>query len=130
MKIIDNLRDGYEILKTSNISSYKIDCEILMSQILSISREEVLLNLEKKIKREEKEKYLNLVNRRKKNEPIAYIINNKNFWRDNFITNKNEFERRDLLSGYERLVSKRQMGDIFKVNCFSDKNLFVPIFKL
>ena len=89
MKIIDNLRDGNEILKSYNISSYKIDCEILMSQILSISREEVLLNLEKKIKREEKEKYLNLVNRRKKNEPIAYIINNKNFWKNNFITNKN-----------------------------------------
>jgi len=78
------LRDGNEILKSYNISSYKIDCEILMSQILSISREEVLLNLEKKIKREEKEKYLNLVNRRKKNEPIAYIINNKNFWKNNF----------------------------------------------
>ncbi len=89
MKIIDNLRDGNKILKSFNISSYKIDCEILMSQILSISREEVLLNLEKKIKREEKEKYLNLVNRRKKNEPIAYIINNKNFWKNNFITNKN-----------------------------------------
>ena len=47
---------------------------------------------------------------------------------ENLSLNANEFERRDLLSGYERLVSKRQMGDIFKVNCFSDKNLFVPIF--
>ena len=45
MRIIDNLKDGYEILKKNNISSYKIDCEILMSQTLSISREEVLLNL-------------------------------------------------------------------------------------
>ena len=66
MKIIDNLKDGYEILKKNNISSYKIDCEILMSQTLSISREEVLLNLEKSIKKEEREKYLNLINRRKK----------------------------------------------------------------
>ena len=89
MKIIDNLRDGYEILKSNNISSYKIDCEILMSQSLSISREEVLLNLEKNVKKEEKERYFNLINRRKKNEPIAYIINNKNFWKNNFITNKN-----------------------------------------
>ena len=48
MKIIDNLKDGYEILKKNNISSYKIDCEILMSQTLNISREEVLLNLEKR----------------------------------------------------------------------------------
>ena len=88
MKIIDNLRDGYEILKENNISSFKIDCEILMSQTLSISREKVLLNLEKIIKKEEKERYFNLINRRKKNEPIAYIIKNKSFWKNNFITNK------------------------------------------
>ena len=88
MKIIDNLRDGYEILKENNISSFKIDCEILMSQTLSIPREKVLLNLEKNIKKEEKERYFNLINRRKKNEPIAYIIKNKSFWKNNFITNK------------------------------------------
>ena len=50
MKIIDNLEDGYKILKESNISSYKVDCEILMSHTLSISREEVLFNLEKSVK--------------------------------------------------------------------------------
>ena len=89
MKIIDNLKLGNEILNKNNISSYKIDCEILMSQTLNITREEVLLNLEKHINKEEKEKYLNLVNRRKKNEPISYITNDKSFWRDRFITNKN-----------------------------------------
>ena len=88
MKIIDHLRDGYEILKANNISSFKIDCEILMSQTLGISREKVLLNLEKNIKKEEKERYFNLINRRKKNEPIAYITKNKSFWKDNFFTNK------------------------------------------
>ena len=66
MKIIDNLKDGCKILKGNNISSYIVDCEILMSQTLNISREEVLLNLEKEIKKEEKELYFNLVNRRKK----------------------------------------------------------------
>ncbi len=88
MKIIDNLRQGNEILKENNIPSYKIDCEILMSKTLNISREEVLLNLEKRIKKEERAKYFNLINRRKKKEPIAYITNNKSFWRDRFITNK------------------------------------------
>ena len=89
MKIIDNLKDGQQILKENNIPSYKIDCEILMSKTLNISREDILLNSEKQIKREEREKYINLVNRRKKKEPIAYITNNKNFWRDKFITNEN-----------------------------------------
>ena len=89
MKIINSLKDGGEILKKNNISSYKIDCEILMSQTLNISREEVLLNLERNLKKEEKEEYFNLINRRRKNEPIAYITNNKDFWRDKFITDKN-----------------------------------------
>ena len=88
MKIIDNLRDGNKILKENNISSFKIDCEILMSQTLNISREKVLLNLGKNIKIKEKERYFNLINRRKKNEPIAYITKNKSFWKNNFITNK------------------------------------------
>ena len=39
-------------------------------------------------------------------------------------------ERRELMSGYERLISKRQMGEIFKVNCFAKKNVVVPIFKV
>ena len=89
MKIIDNLKDGQEILKKTNIPSYKIDCEILMSKTLNISREDILLNSEKQMKKEEREKYLNLVNRRKKKEPIAYITNTKSFWRDKFITNEN-----------------------------------------
>ncbi len=89
MKIIDNLKDGQQILKKNNIPSYKIDCEILMSKTLNISREDILLNSEKQMKKEEREKYLNFVNRRKKKEPIAYITNNKNFWRDKFITNEN-----------------------------------------
>ena len=88
MKIIDSLKDGHKILKANKISSYKIDCEILLSKILNISREELILNLEKSINEDESEEYINLVNRRKKNEPIAYIIKSKNFWRDKFITNK------------------------------------------
>ena len=56
-----------------------------MSQTLNISREEVLLNLERNLKKEEKEEYFNLINRRRKNEPIAYIINNKDFFIPCFI---------------------------------------------
>ena len=119
MRIIDNLKRGHEILKENNISSYKIDCEILMSQTLNISREKVLLNLEKNIKKEEKEKYFNLVNRRKKNEPVAYIINNKNFWKDEFIINKNALiprpDSEHLVEQALRLINKYQAKRILDV---------------
>ena len=119
MKILDNLKNGCEILKGNNISSYKIDSEILMSQTLNISREEVLLNLEKKIKKEDKEKYLNFINRRKKNEPIAYITNNKSFWKDKFITNKNVLiprpDSEHLVDQTLRIIEKNQAKRILDI---------------
>ena len=119
MKILDNLEDGNKILKENNISSYKIDCEILMSQTLNISREEVLLNLEKKIKKSEKEEFLNLVNRRKRNEPIAYITKNKSFWRDKFITNNNALiprpDSEHLVEQTLKLIKKDQFKRILDV---------------
>ena len=119
MKIIDNLKDGQQILKANNIPSYKIDCEILMSQTLNISREEVLLNLEKNVKREEKERYFNLISRRKKNEPIAYITNNKSFWKNNFITNKNVLiprpDSEHLVEQALRLIKKNQAKRILDI---------------
>ena len=119
MKIIDNLKDGYQILKEKNISTYKIDCEILMSQTLNISREEVLLNLETNIKKEEKEKYFLLVNRRKKNEPIAYITNNKDFWKDTFVTSKDALiprpDSEHLVEETLRLIQKKHAKRILDV---------------
>ena len=119
MKILDNLKDGQQILKENNIPSYKIDCEILMSKILNISREDLLLNLEKQIKKEEREKYFNLVNRRKKKEPIAYIINNKSFWRDKFITNENALiprpDSEHLVEQSLRIIKKNQSKRILDV---------------
>ena len=119
MKIFDNLNEGYKILKESNISSYKIDCEILMSKTLKISREKVLLNLEKFIKKEEKDRFFNLVYRRKKNEPIAYIINSKSFWRDKFITNKDALiprpDSEHLVEQTLRLIQRDQAKRILDV---------------
>ena len=119
MKIIDSLKDGYEILKVNKISSYKVDCEILMSQTLNISRERVLLNLEKKINKKERQKYINLVNRRKKNEPIAYIVNNKDFWRDKFITNKSVLiprpDSEHLVEWTLRIIKKDQAKRILDI---------------
>ena len=82
-------------------------------------REDVLQNLEKNIKKEDKKKYLNLINRRKRNEPIAYITNNKNFWRDKFITNKNVLiprpDSEHLVEQTLRIIKKNQIKRILDV---------------
>ena len=44
-------------LKLKNIKSYKIDSELLLAKTLDVSREEVLLNLDKKINQSNLKKY-------------------------------------------------------------------------
>ena len=119
MKVLENLRDGCQILKGLNISSYEIDCENLMSQTLNVSREELLLNLEKEVSNKEKEKYFNLIKRRKKNEPIAYLINNKNFWKEKFIVDKNVLiprpDSEHLVEQALRIIKKDQSKRILDI---------------
>ena len=49
MNLIQTLKKGYRILKQNNVDSYQLDAEILLSNSLKISKEELLLNLSKKI---------------------------------------------------------------------------------
>ena len=119
MKIIDNLRDGYKILKSFDIASYEIDSEILMSRALKIPRERLLLNLEREVNKEEKEKFLDLINRRKKNEPVAYLTSNKSFWRDKFMIDKNVLiprpDSEHLVEQTLKLIRKEQIKRILDV---------------
>ena len=83
------INQGSKILKQNNIKSYMLDSELLLSSVLNVDRSKLLINLDKKIKSEEKNIYFNYINRRKKNEPIAYISGFKEFWKNNFKVNKN-----------------------------------------
>ena len=77
------------ILEKNFIKNSKLDCEILLSKTLKIKREKLLVNLDKKISNLELYKYYQLLNRRKRKEPIAYILGYKEFWKNKFFVNKN-----------------------------------------
>ncbi len=83
------INKGTLILKNNSIMTANIDAEILLSISLNKSREKILLNLEEKINLEQIKKYINLINRRKKKEPISYIKKKKFFWDSEFKVNKN-----------------------------------------
>ena len=86
---LDVLNYGSKLLKNSNINSYNLDSELILAKVLNSTREELLINLDKKLDRKNFKKYKNLIFRRKKNEPIAHIFQNKEFWKYNFIVNGN-----------------------------------------
>ena len=89
MNLIEALNYGYNILKSNNINSYKIDTEILLSDSLNISKEKLILNLKEKINNKNYNNFLSKLNRRKLKEPIAYIIKKKEFWKNEFYLDKN-----------------------------------------
>ncbi len=88
MNYLEALNRGNKILKESNIISYSIDSELLLAKVLNSSREKLLINLNKEITKKKYLIYSKLISRRKKKEPIAYILKKKEFWKNEFYVNK------------------------------------------
>ena len=88
MNTLDLLNKGSKKLKYKGIKSSQIDSEILLSNILGKSRENILINLDKKIDSNDIMKFNNFIERRSLKEPIAYILKEKEFWSKNFVVNK------------------------------------------
>mgnify|MGYP003951564325 CR=1 FL=1 len=89
MNIQNLLNYSNQILNKSLISSAKLDSEILLQNVMKKDKKYLILNFQKKIKEIEIELFKSLVHRRKKGEPISYIIKRKEFWKENFFINKN-----------------------------------------
>ena len=83
------LNKGSKILKVNNIKSFNLDSEILLSSAVGLERACLLLNLEKEIDDKRKKIFFNLIERRKKSEPVAYILGHKEFWKQKFKVNSN-----------------------------------------
>ena len=48
---MDVLNYGSKLLKNSNINSYNLDSELILAKVLNSTREELLINLDKKLDR-------------------------------------------------------------------------------
>jgi len=76
-----------QFLKKQNISSHELDAEIILSDIMGVTREFLVTNNNINIPEKIVEKYNSAIIRRVKKEPIAYITGKKEFWSENFIVN-------------------------------------------
>ena len=75
-------------LKRSNNLNSRLDSEILVSHLINISRESIYSKLKENLPSNKNEELQELVSRRVKKEPIAYILNNKEFWSTNFYVDR------------------------------------------
>ena len=89
MNIENILIQAFKELSNSNIKNANLDCEVLLSNIINKDREYVILNPKKNLDKKYIDIFNNLIDRRKKSEPIAYLINKKEFWKETFYIDKN-----------------------------------------
>jgi len=81
------IKKGSDILKKNNISTHELDAEILLSNIMDVSRESFITNNKVHISENNIREFDKAIERRGKNEPVAYIIGKKEFWSENFFVN-------------------------------------------
>ena len=87
--ILENvIRQASQLLKNNNIASYELDSEIILSDIMKVSREFLIVNNCVNISKNTIKKYSLAIKRRINKEPVAYIIGKKEFWSEDFLVNK------------------------------------------
>ncbi len=89
MKIIDCLKLGREKLENKKIESAKIDSELLMMEVLKLEKSGLRVRMYDEISDIDSKKFMKLIKRREKDEPVAYILGNKEFMGLEFKVDKN-----------------------------------------
>jgi release factor glutamine methyltransferase len=88
MNIENILYEGIDILQKNKIPSPQLDSEIILSSLINKDKKHIILNPKELLNSEQTKKFKSLIERRKKGEPVAYLINKKGFWKDEFFINK------------------------------------------
>jgi release factor glutamine methyltransferase len=89
MNIENILNKGTNILKANKIANPYLDSEILLSESINRDKKHIILNPKEILENKQLNNFNSLIERRRKGEPIAYLINKKEFWKNEFYVNEN-----------------------------------------
>ena len=89
MNIENILNKGTSILKANKIANPYLDSEILLSESINRDKKHIILNPKEILENKQLNNFNSLIERRRKGEPIAYLINKKEFWKNEFYVNEN-----------------------------------------
>ena len=82
------IKNACKELKKSKISSALLDSELLLSKVIKKDRKFILLNLDKKLDESTHDSFKDLILKRSKGKPLAYLTGMKSFWKYNFKVNE------------------------------------------
>ncbi len=82
------LQKNYKDLLNHNIQTAKIDSEVILANILNTTRINLITKQDVTLNKEQEDLFSKLVERRKQKEPVAYILNKKEFWNESYFVDK------------------------------------------
>lgn len=89
MNTQEALQTGTERLRESGSLSPELDTEILLAFALKMKRVALFRTLERILPAKAREQFSELVNRRVRREPIAYLVGHKEFYGHDFVVDRN-----------------------------------------
>ena len=82
------LQKNYKDLLNHNIQTAKIDSEVILANILNTTRINLITKQNVTLNKKQEDLFSKLIERRKHKEPVAYILNKKEFWNENYFVDK------------------------------------------
>ena len=82
------IKQASQLLKNKNIISHELDAQVILSDIMGVTRDFFITNSHIKVSENTIKKFNYAIRRRIKREPVAYIIGKKEFWSQDFVVNK------------------------------------------
>ncbi len=82
------IKKGSNFLKQNKNKNPYLDTELILSKVINKEREQILLNINDKLKNKDITKFKKYLFRRYEKEPMAYILGYKHFWKYKFLINK------------------------------------------
>ena len=86
--VLEALTKNYKDLLNHNIQTAKIDAEVILADVLKISRVNLITKQNTVLDQEQEDLFAKLIKRRKQQEPVAYILNKKEFWNESYYVDK------------------------------------------
>ncbi len=88
MNSFNLIQEGKRILKESGIPSPELDSELILANLLSLPKEKIIIKNINEIPASKVLKFKEDIKRRAKFEPIAYIVNKREFWKYDFYVDR------------------------------------------
>jgi len=87
--ILENtIKQASQFLKNNNIISHELDTQIILSDIMGVTRDFFIVNSHINVSKNTIKKFKHAIKRRINREPVAYIVGKKEFWSQDFAVNQ------------------------------------------